>query len=58
MGDEKVPSAVLKVTGFISLILGICLVLLWWPDVVAWVKGCLGMFLAVTGLFILYIARK
>lgn len=47
----------LAVTGVIFLILGITLVLSWWPLVVTFFKGILGMGLAVAGLVMLMLAR-
>lgn len=43
--------------GFI-LVLGITLILLWWPAVVGLFKGALGLGLALAGLVMLYMADK
>jgi len=45
---------ILAFLGSFILILGVTLVLAWWPDVVSLFRGCLGMALALAGLLILY----
>lgn len=47
---------VLALAGAMSLILGITLVLVWWPAVVLFFKGALGMVLALGGILLLYLA--
>ena len=43
--------------GFI-LIVGITMILVYWPDVVILFKGAVGIVLALTGLIILSMARE
>ena len=40
--------------GSFVLILGITLILAWWPDVIALIRGGLGIVLALAGLLVLY----
>ena len=49
---------VLFVVGFFVLILGITLVLIWWPSVVVLFKGAIGIILALAGLLMLYGLNK
>ena len=49
---------VLLVTGFLVLILGITLILVWQEDLMALVRGSIGMILALGGLFMLYAINK
>ena len=46
------------VVGFVTLVLGVTLILAWWPDVVSLFKGLLGMVLALAGLIILYMVKE
>ncbi|MDO8580096.1 MAG: hypothetical protein Q7S13_01285 [Candidatus Omnitrophota bacterium] len=48
----------LYVVGSFTLILGITLILLWWPDVITFLKGVIGLGLALSGLFVLYSLKK
>jgi len=48
----------IAITGVCALILGIALILLWWPQVVDLFKGVIGMILALVGLVILYMVRR
>jgi uncharacterized membrane protein len=41
-----------------SMLLGITLVLVWWPDVVSLFRGFVGMAFALAGLLILYILNN
>ncbi len=43
--------------GFLCLIIGITLILAWWPEVVALFKGFIGMVLALIGLIVLYLVK-
>jgi len=49
---------IMAVAGFFILILGITLILAWWQDVVIFLKGTLGMILALAGLLMLYTLNK
>jgi uncharacterized membrane protein len=44
--------------GAVMLVLGVSLILAWWPDVIAFVRGMIGMVLAVGGLLILYFIKR
>ena len=57
MAKNKTPKIVHVVLGGALLILGITLVLAWWPAVVNIFKGVLGMVLAVAGLVVLYLLK-
>ncbi|MFA5089105.1 MAG: hypothetical protein WC552_08765 [Candidatus Omnitrophota bacterium] len=48
----------LFILGSLVLVMGITLILAWWPDVVALFKGSLGFLLALAGLFILYMIKN
>ena len=54
---EKFKKSVLLVGGVVSLVLGIALILAWWPDVVGLFKGVIGIFLALAGMVLLYMIR-
>ncbi len=47
----------LALLGVVFLVVGITLVLSWWPIVVLLFKGIVGMGLALTGMILLYLAR-
>lgn len=49
---------IIVIAGVCALILGIALILLWWPQVVNLFKGGIGMILALAGLVILYLAKR
>ena len=40
--------------GSILLIAGVCLILVWWRDLVVIFRGVIGIIIAIAGLFILY----
>ena len=44
----------LFIFGVLFLVIGITLILAWWPHVVNFVKGFSGTVLAVAGLFMIY----
>ncbi|GEM_PF-1643277 len=44
--------------GFFILILGVGLILLWWPEMVNLFKGATGIILALTGLIVLYTVKR
>ncbi len=59
MGNAQgANKGLLGVVGVIALVVGLTLVLVWWPDVMVLFRGILGIVLAVAGLFILYIIRQ
>ena len=48
----------LTVPGIFLVIIGSTLILAWWPDVVSFFRGIVGMALAVSGLLVLYSVSK
>jgi hypothetical protein len=54
----KKNKPIIFLAGFAVLLLGIILVLAWWPAVVGLFKGFAGMGLAVLGLLLMYFAGK
>lgn len=46
------------IAGFCILILGVGLILIWWPEVVNLFKGATGIILALTGLIVLYTVKR
>lgn len=48
----------LTIMGSGFLILGITLILVWWPAVVAFFRGGLGILISLGGLFLLYMAKE
>ena len=49
---------VMFLIGFLILVLGITLILVWWKDVVILFKGAIGIVLALAGLLMLYTLNK
>lgn len=49
---------ILLLTGFVILVLGISLILCWWHEVIVFVKGFIGMALAISGLLMMYGLNK
>ena len=43
--------------GIVILVVGVALILAWWPQVVGLFKGALGIVLALAGLVVLFIAK-
>lgn len=58
MTSSLAKKNVLYLLGSFILILGITLILAWWPDVVGLFRGMIGMLLAVGGLVILYSLQR
>ncbi|MCR4336449.1 MAG: hypothetical protein NUV91_01390 [Candidatus Omnitrophica bacterium] len=58
--DKKVKSnkLLLLFLGSVFVILGITLILVWWKDVVSLFRGFGGMFIALGGLLLLYMAKE
>jgi uncharacterized membrane protein len=58
MSSQESHKAVQKplrmIAGIAILVLGVALILAWWPSVVGLVQGFLGIALAVAGLLVLY----
>jgi hypothetical protein len=60
---SETKKSVTKITtrmiiGFSILVLGIVMILAWWPDVVSFFRGILGMLFAGSGLLVLYSLNK
>ncbi len=55
--EKLLKKLTLAIVGISCLVLGITLVLSWWPLVVVFFKGVLGMTLAVIGLIILMLIK-
>lgn len=54
----KYSKPVLFLGGMMVLILGLVLVLVWWKDVVVLFRGCVGVFIALAGLMMLFVAQQ
>ena len=54
---EKCKKTVFVLAGVVSLVLGITLILAWWPNVVILFQGMIGIVLALLGILLLYIVR-
>jgi hypothetical protein len=52
--NDTFKKFILFVIGFFVLILGITLILVWWPFAVTLFKGAVGVILALAGLLMLY----
>jgi hypothetical protein len=55
---QKINKFLLWVIGFSILITGVTLMLAWWSDLIILFKGGSGLFLALSGLGVLYATRK
>lgn len=55
---SKINKLALYVAGFGILILGVTLILSWWPALILVLKGVTGLILALFGLGMLYFVRK
>ena len=44
--------------GGVALVVGIALILAWWPDVASLFKGAIGIVLALVGMLVMYAAKK
>ncbi len=54
----KESKLALLICGFVFLILGITLVLVWWADVVSFFRGFIGVLIALGGLLVLYMVKE
>lgn len=58
-GTKKVFSTMLKVLlGLAFLILGVWAIVAWWSNLLAVVRGCIGLFLVLAGIITLAIAKE
>lgn len=48
---------VLFLAGAGTLIVGVSMILAWWPDVVSFFKGFLGIVFAVAGLMLMHVKK-
>jgi len=55
--NPLVRKTAVPIVGCLLLVVGIALVLAWWPHVVGFFKGVLGMALALAGLFFLTLVK-
>ena len=46
------------IAGIFILVLGVALILIWWPRVVDVFKGGIGIILALAGLLVLYTVQR
>lgn len=56
--NKNVKKAIFAAIGTAFLIGGVSLIFIWWDYVAILFKGIIGMLLAVTGLFILFVIRE
>ncbi len=58
--DKKIKAnkGALFLTGFLVLLAGIVMILIWWTDVVVFFKGVVGMAVALGGLLLLYMVKE
>lgn len=54
---KKVSTNALFALGVAVLLSGIVMILAWWPDVVSFFKGFLGIAVAVGGLLMMYVKK-
>lgn len=58
-GDSKAFSTMIKVIiGLVFLALGIAAIIVWWQDLLAVIRGCVGLFLILAGAITLAIAKE
>jgi hypothetical protein len=56
---KKIISTLFKVIlGLVFLALGVLAIIKWLPDLLAVVRGCIGLFLILTGIITLAIAKE
>lgn len=58
MTKKPISRILLLTTGAVVLVIGITLVLFWWPYVIFLFKGVVGAILALAGMGILYLVRE
>ena len=44
--------------GLVLIVLGVTAVVVWWPDVLGLLRGCIGIFLALIGAITIAIAKE
>ncbi len=55
---QKTNKTVLGAIGAVCVVVGVGLILAWWPSLVVVFKGVAGFALALAGMFILYTVRE
>lgn len=55
---QKINKPLLFVIGLVLLISGVTLILSWWPALIVFLKGIIGIILALSGMGILYTIKK
>lgn len=59
MSKKSEGKKILALTvGIFLLILGVTLILTWWPDLIVLFRGAIGFVLALAGLLVLYSLNK
>ena len=56
--EKKKSKNIAFIVGLLVTVLGLAAILAWWPDVIIFVRGVVGMALAVGGLLIMYFVKK
>ncbi len=58
-GAKKAVSTFMKVVlGLAFLVLGVWVIVAWWTDLLAVIRGCIGLFLVLAGIITLAIAKE
>ena len=57
-GQKAVVTALKYILGIALIILGGVLVVRWWADLLAVIRGCLGLFLILSGIIAVAIAKE
>lgn len=57
-GKKMLATTLKYILGIALIILGIVLVIRWWPDLKMLIRGCFGLFLVLAGLITLAIAKE
>ena len=58
MEKNTFKPVIMFIIGFSLLVVGIALILLWWPAVVVLFRGAVGIILALAGLLTLYAVKE
>lgn len=56
--NKKSSTVFLYGVGWAMVVIGVALILLWWPQVVQLFKATVGIILAIAGLLVLYIQKQ
>lgn len=55
---QKINKPLLFLIGLFLLISGVTLILSWWPALIVFLKGIIGIILALSGMGVLYTIKK